>query len=67
MNKVQMMRAAAAATVLAAAVLAQGCTSSGMSAAPQALMAGSPGPYSGDAWYADLDAAMTGDMGGGGE
>jgi hypothetical protein len=59
-----MMRSGSVAFVLVAASLVQGCGSS----APMQVSLRDPGqstaPYSGTAWYVDLDHVMTTDSGG---
>lgn len=70
MTIISSMRASTLAVVLAAGALV-GCSTppSGMIASQQTVVPGGyqadTGPYSGAAWAAELDAAMTSDNGGG--
>ena len=65
MTKNRIMRASLLAVVLAAGALA-GCSTppSAMIASQKAMLPSNTGPYSGDAWYSDLDIEMTSMNGG---
>jgi major membrane immunogen (membrane-anchored lipoprotein) len=63
MTILPMMRGGAVVFVLAAASLIQGCGASG-TATPTQVSSINTGPYSGTAWYADLNHVMTSDSGG---
>jgi hypothetical protein len=65
MTNIRITRASLLAMVLAAGALA-GCSTppSAMLASQKVMVPSSAGPYSGDAWYSDLDVEMTSMNGG---
>lgn len=58
------MRSGAMALVLIGAALVQGCSSQSPMVAAQSMTTANASIYSGDPWYADLDAMMTAESGG---
>jgi hypothetical protein len=64
MTLLPMMRGGAAAMAIATAMLVQGCGTAVPTQVAFTDPGQSTGPYSGTAWYADLNHVMTTDSGG---